>query len=119
MKATTIGAWALAATGLALATFEYNSVRALRQQLQHNEAQVGALRVQLQQRSAELETQSAANAQLQSTFEGQIANLQSSLESSSLQLSILSESLQQTRELLPANTAVKSTSDDAVPSTSP
>lgn len=96
MRATTFSALALAVAGLAFAAYEYNVVRDLGEQLQHSDVQLGALRAQLQE-------QSAANAQLQSTFEGQIASLQQNLQNSSQQLTTLSESLKEAREMLNAS----------------
>ncbi len=96
MKTFIFGALALA--GLAFAAYEYNEVRDLREQLQHSDVQLGALRAQLQE-------QSATNAQLQSTFEGQIFSLQQNLQSSSQQLTTLSESLKEAREMLSASIA--------------
>ncbi len=98
MRATILSALALAIAGLALAAFEYNAVRDLREQLRHSDVQLGALRSQLQE-------QTAANDQLQKTFEGQIATLQQNLQSSSQQLTTLSESLKEAREMLSASIA--------------
>lgn len=96
MRATTFSALAVAVAGLAFAACEYNAVRDLREQLQHSDAQLGALRAQLQE-------QSAANAQLQNTFEGRLATLQQNLQSSATQLATLSESLKEARAMLSAS----------------
>lgn len=96
MRATIFGALALAIAGLATAALEYNAVLDLREQLRHSDVQLTALQSQLQE-------QTAANAQLQETFEGQIATLQLNLQSSSQQLATLSESLKEAREMLNAS----------------
>lgn len=92
MKATlAAGAVAVAAAGLAIQ--QYTTAQELRQQLQESENRGATLALQVQ-------AQNDANAQMQSNFEQQISRLQENLQSSSRQLVILSESLQETREML-------------------
>lgn len=98
MRVTIFGALALAIAGLATAAYEYNAVRDLRELLRHSDVQRAALQSQLQE-------QTTANAQLQETFEGQIATLQLNLQTSSQQLATLSESLKEAREMLSASIA--------------
>ncbi|MDP1932191.1 MAG: hypothetical protein Q8L60_12115 [Gammaproteobacteria bacterium] len=95
MKATlTVSLLAIAALGLALV--QYNTVQELQRQLSESENHSVYLQQQIQE-------QTETNTRLQSTFEEQINQLQQNLQSSSRQLVILSESLQETRELLNQN----------------
>lgn len=94
MKAT-LAASVFAVIATALALVQYNTTQELQRQLLESENRGATLKQQLQ-------AQTEANARLQDTFEQQINTLQENLQSSSRQLVILSESLQETREMLNA-----------------
>ena len=95
MKAT-LAASLLVVISLSVALVQYNTVQQLQQQLLDSESRSAALELQLQ-------AQTDTNARLQNTFEQQINSLQENLQSSSRQLVILSDALQETREILNAS----------------
>ncbi len=107
MKAT-ITACALAITAVGLALVQYNSAQELRRQLIESESHGAILQQQIQE-------QSEANSRLQSTFEEQINRLQENLQSSSRQLVLLSESLQETREMLNENSPLSAPAPATAP----